>query len=147
MSETGSEKNAEAGEALFEEGNNCWKISRADQLGWCIDGEDYFGAIRNGLEKARHEILIVGWDIDSRTELIRDKDHPHYPSELCDVLQELVKSRQSLCVRVLSWDFAFVYFLERELLPPEDCRHRWRSCLFGRAGHHQVPLGHARPCG
>ena len=143
MSETGSEKKAEAREALFQEGNNCWKISRADQLGWCIDGEDYFGAIRNSLEKARHEILIVGWDIDSRTELIRDEDHPDFPSELCDVLQQLVKARQSLCVRVLSWDFAMVYVLERELLPARAFGWRKKDRLhFQLDGQHATGASH-----
>ncbi len=143
MGRTDSEKDTDAGEALFQEGGNCWKVSQAAQLGWCIDGEDYFGAIRNSLAKARHEILIVGWDIDSRTELIRDEDHPDYPSELCDVLQELVKSRDSLSVRVLSWDFAMVYVLERELLPARAFGWRKKDRLhFHLDGQHPAGASH-----
>jgi phosphatidylserine/phosphatidylglycerophosphate/cardiolipin synthase-like enzyme len=69
------------------------------------------------MEAAEREILIVGWDIDSKVELIRDESHPLYPSPLADTLQALVERRPSLEVRVLSWDFAMVYALERELLP------------------------------
>lgn len=136
-------KDAETGAALFQDGNNCWKVSCAEQLGWCIDGEDYFGAIRNSLHKAEHEILIVGWDIDSRTRLVRDEDHPDYPSELCDVLQQLVKTRQGLCVRVLSWDFAMVYVLERELLPARAFGWRKKKRLhFQLDGQHATGASH-----
>ena len=101
----------------LREGGNCWKISHADRFGWCVDGEDYFRALRDSLGKARREILILGWDVDSRFELIRDPDDPYYPSELCDLLRQLADATDDLCVRVLSWDFAVVYVLERELLP------------------------------
>ena len=131
------------GEALFNEGSNCWKVSRAERLGWCVDGEEYFSAVRNSLAQARQEILIVGWDIDSRTELIRDEDHPDHPSELCDVLQQLVKSRKSLHVRVLSWDFAMVYVLERELLPARAFGWRKKDRLhFQLDGKHPTGASH-----
>ena len=143
MSRAGSGNNADPGDFPFQEDSNCWRVSHADQLGWCIDGEEYFSAIRNSLEKAEHEILIVGWDIDSRTELIRDKDHPDYPSELCDVLQQLVKSRDNLCVRVLSWDFAMVYVLERELLPARAFGWRNKNRLhFELDGEHATGASH-----
>lgn len=105
------------GDQLFVAGKNCWRTARAERFGWCIDGEEYFRALRLSLGKAEREILIVGWDIDSRFQLIRDETHPEYPSPLCETLQELVDANDELCVRVLSWDFALVYVLERELLP------------------------------
>ncbi len=97
--------------------SNTWKIARAESFGWVIDGEEYFAALRASLEAAKHEILIVGWDIDSRVELIRDENHPHYPSPLASTLQDLVDRNPQLRVHILSWDFALVYVLERELLP------------------------------
>jgi len=99
------------------DGENCWGVFSAEQAGWAIDGAAYFEALRSSLGKAEHEILIVGWDIDSRIHLIRDVDHKHYPSPLCETLQSLVASRPELRIHVLSWDFAMVYLLERELLP------------------------------
>jgi phospholipase D1/2 len=69
------------------------------------------------MEAAEREILIVGWDIDSAVELIRDESHPLFPSPLAETLQSLAERKPSLEVRVLSWDFAMVYVLERELLP------------------------------
>ena len=101
----------------LDPGRNCWDVARADRFGWAIDGDLYFRALRESFEKARREILILGWDIDSRVELIRDEEHRHYPSPLCATLQSLVDARADLRVHVLSWDFAMLYVLERELLP------------------------------
>ncbi|WP_405226349.1 phospholipase D-like domain-containing protein [Lentisalinibacter sediminis] len=103
--------------SLFAPGENVWRAARAERFGWLIDGEDYFRAVRESMEAAEREILIVGWDIDSRLELIRDEDHPLYPSPLAETLQDLAGRRDGLQVYVLSWDFAMVYVLERELLP------------------------------
>ncbi len=104
-------------EAIFSPGGNCWRTSVADSFGWLVDGEAYFRALRESMEAARQEILIVGWDIQSRLQLVRDPEHPLYPSPLAETLQSLVESRPDLRVWVLSWDFALVYMLERELMP------------------------------
>jgi phosphatidylserine/phosphatidylglycerophosphate/cardiolipin synthase-like enzyme/uncharacterized membrane protein YdjX (TVP38/TMEM64 family) len=96
---------------------NTWKTGRAHRFGWLIDGEEYFAALRTSLEAAEREILIVGWDIDSTVSLVRDQDHPHYPSPLAETLETLAESNKELRIHVLSWDFALVYMLERELLP------------------------------
>jgi phosphatidylserine/phosphatidylglycerophosphate/cardiolipin synthase-like enzyme/uncharacterized membrane protein YdjX (TVP38/TMEM64 family) len=129
----------------FLDGGTCWRTAQASRFSWLIDGENYFRALRESMETAEHEILIVGWDIDSSVELIRDTDHPLYPSPLARTLEDLVERRDSLNVYVLSWDFAFVYLLERELLPAyrfgwQD-RERLHFHLDGKqaigASHHQ----------
>jgi len=104
-------------ESPFSDGENCWQRTVADAFGWAIDGDDYFRAVRDAIGKAEREIIIVGWDIDSRLELIRDETDPRHPSPLCETLQRLVAANDALRVYVLSWDFALVYVLERELLP------------------------------
>ena len=101
------------------------------------------------MEAAEREILIVGWDIDSAVELIRDQSHPLYPSPLAKTLESLVERNPSLDVRVLSWDFAMVYALERETLPAY--RFGWQDSerlhfqLDGEhttgASHHQKFVG------
>jgi phosphatidylserine/phosphatidylglycerophosphate/cardiolipin synthase-like enzyme/uncharacterized membrane protein YdjX (TVP38/TMEM64 family) len=101
---------------LFSD-DNSWKTGRADRFGWLIDGEEYFAALRASLEAAEREILIVGWDIDSTVSLVRDTDDTHYPSPLAETLEALAERNPELRIHVLSWDFALVYVLERELLP------------------------------
>ena len=106
--------------SVLAEGSNCWRVTRAERFGWLIDAEEYFKAIRTSIGKAEQEILILGWDIDSRTRLVRDPEHPDYPSPLAETLEELVREKPGLRVHVLSWDFSVIYLLERELLPAQS---------------------------
>jgi phospholipase D1/2 len=121
----------------------CWRATQADAVGWCIDGEEYFSALRSALGKARREILIVGWDIDSRLELIRDRDHPDHPSRLAETLQTLAEATPGLEVRVLAWDYALVYVLERELLPARSFGwRRYRRLYFHLDDRHPLGASH-----
>ena len=127
---------------IFDD-DNSWLVSRASRFGWVVDGEEYFRALRESMEAAEREILIVGWDIDSTVELIRDESHPLHPSPLADTLQALVERNPSLEVRVLSWDFAMVYVLERELLPAY--RFGWKESErlhFHLDGEHATGASH-----
>ena len=66
-------------------------------------------------------MLIVGWDIDSRVELLRLQKplttSPSPSSILGELLLDLVRERKDLHIHVLAWDFAMVYALEREWIP------------------------------
>ena len=94
-----------------------WRTAECAAFGWAVDGEDYFRAVRESMDRAEREIIIVGWDIDSRVELIRDDGDPRYPSPLRETLESLVDKKRALRVYVLSWDFALMYAMERELMP------------------------------
>lgn len=129
--------------AILEPGNNCWRVSRAERFGWLVDAEEYFATLRDVLGKAEREILIVGWDIDSRTELVRDPDHPDYPSRLAETLERLVQQKPGLRVHVLSWDFSVIYVLERELLPARSFGWQNSDRLhFMLDGKHPVGASH-----
>ncbi len=106
-----------ASQTFFREGGNCWAVKPSERFGWCIDGESYFSALRHSLIHAQHEILILGWDIDSRFKLVRDDEEHDHPADLCGFLESLAESNEELEIRILSWDFAVVYALERELMP------------------------------
>lgn len=128
--------------SLFDD-DNSWLVSRASHFSWVVDGEEYFRALRESMEAAEREILILGWDIDSSVELIRDDSHPLYPSPLAETLQSLVERKASLKVCVLSWDFAMVYVLERELLPAY--RFGWQNSErlhFQLDGEHATGASH-----
>jgi len=134
--------NAETG-TVFETGENCWRVTPASRFGWVIDAENYFLALCDALRNAEREILILGWDIDSRTQLIRDEEHPDYPCPLAETLESLVDDKPSLEVRVLSWDFAVVYMLERELLPARSFGWEDSERLhFKLDGEHPVGASH-----
>jgi len=128
---------------LFDENSNCWRTPQARRFGWLVDGEAYFAALRDAFSRAEREILIVGWDIDSRTQLIRNPEHPDYPSPLAETLEALVSDKPELRVHVLSWDFSLIYMLERELLPARSFGWQGRERLhFELDGEHPVGASH-----
>ncbi|HSB97097.1 MAG TPA: hypothetical protein VLC91_11650, partial [Spongiibacteraceae bacterium] len=112
-------------DTILQPGTTCWRIEQATRLQFLIDGEEYFGALRAALLRARRSIFILGWDIDSRMALqprARDDD---LPIAFGDFLNALVARRHALHAHVLSWDYAVLFALEREWLP--TVKLHWRT--------------------
>ncbi|MGE5172141.1 MAG: VTT domain-containing protein [Rudaea sp.] len=136
---------AETAAPLLVPGRNCWRIERAARVGFLVDGEEYFGAVRNALPKARHSIYILGWDIDSRMRLVPGGARDGLPGPLGEFLNAVVARRRDLHGYVLSWDFAMLYAMEREWLPIYKLDWRTHRRLSFRlddrhpvgASHHQ----------
>lgn len=72
-------------------------------------------AFREALEQARQSVLIVGWDIDSRTQLIRGQEEASHDVSLGHLLEDVVRHTPDLEIRILIWDYAFIKLMEREL--------------------------------
>src|SRR6186713_811784 len=96
-----------------------WRKEHARRAGVLIDAAPYFGAARAAMLKAQSQILILGWDIHSRTPLVGDSGHADdgYPEALGDFLSALARERPKLKIYVLLWDFNAFYASEREVLP------------------------------
>ncbi len=99
--------------------HNVWRIERANRAAVLIDAAAFFEAVRGACLKAERSILVVGWDIDSRTPLVGADGEPAdgLPSSFADFLGELVRVRPGLQVHLLLWDYSLLYAGERELLP------------------------------
>lgn len=104
--------------SLLAPGENCWRRTAANRAAMLRDGASYFSALRSSLLKAQHNVLIIGWDVDSRTRL-RGEAPPAdgAPECLHDLLCFLVRRRPELRIRILLWDYSLLYALEREPLP------------------------------
>ncbi|HEX6137557.1 MAG TPA: VTT domain-containing protein [Casimicrobiaceae bacterium] len=130
---------------LLVPGRNCWRIERASQIAFLVDGEEYFGAVRSALAKACRSLFILGWDIDSRMRLVPAGAHDGLPEPLGEFLHAIVARRRELHGYVLSWDFAMLYAMEREWLPIYKLDWRTHRRLSFRlddrhpvgASHHQ----------
>ena len=86
-------------------GRNCWRVVRAHRLAFLIERASLLSLLQGGCARARHSILIVGWDVNSRTKLeFPDDARPDVPNELGPFLNFLVCRRQGLEIRVLNWD-------------------------------------------
>ena len=111
-------------ERILAEGRNCWRVARADRLAFLVDAAAYFRAFKEAALKARHSILIVGWDVHSRMRLeFPDAARPGVPNTLGPFLEHLVTQTEGLEVRVLDWDSPLIYAPDREWL--QQARFDW----------------------
>lgn len=101
--------------SIFQPGRNCGYVAHAGRVALLVDAEQYFRAFTQAAERARHSIVILAWDFDSRIRLHWDPGGP--PSELGRFLNWLVRRRRSLHVRVLDWDYPMVFGVDREIPP------------------------------
>lgn len=116
---------------------------RASRLGFLVDGSAYYPAFAEAVERARHSVLIAGWDIHSKIPLRKDGVRRELPDTLAAFLDAVVRRRRGLHVHILSWDFALLYALERESLPLLQLGWRThRRVHFHLDGGH--PLGACR---
>lgn len=101
---------------LLVPGRNCWRIEHAHRVAFLVDGAAYFAAVRAAMAAAKRTIFVLGWDFDSRVQLV---PHPNdgYPEALGEFLAALVRGRRELHIYVLTWDFAMAFALDREWVP------------------------------
>ncbi len=147
--ETGASEPANAPEmflrrhGLLEVGRNCQSIAHADRLALLIDGSAYFSVLREALARAERTIFIVGWDIDSRMQLVPEGANDGLPAALGEFLQALASMRRRLRIYILAWDFAMIYAFEREWMPVYQTG--WRSrrgIVFRQDGTHPRGASH-----
>ncbi|HEY1611558.1 MAG TPA: VTT domain-containing protein [Paraburkholderia sp.] len=130
---------------LLRAGDTCLCIRHARRLRILVDGAAYFAALRDAIVRARHSVFIVGWDIDSRMHLVPNDPPDGLPGPLGEFLCAVAAANPQLHVRILAWDFAMLYAIEREWLPSYKLGwrtpRRVRFRLDGRhppgASHHQ----------
>ena len=103
---------------------NVWRIEETSRAAILVDPASYFGAVRAALLKAKSRVLIIGWDIHSRTRLVGSEGRADdgYPEALSDFLSALIETRPQLEINLLLWDFAVLYAAEREPFPSYSLR-------------------------
>ena len=129
--------------------HNVWRIERAARAAVLIDAAAFFEAVRGACLKAERSVVVVGWDIDSRTQLVGADGKPMdgFASGFADFLSELVRTRPDLHVHLLLWDYSLLYAGERELLPRLSLGWRMpervtlcidKSVPFGSSQHQKI---------
>lgn len=107
--------------SLLKEGHTCWKVSNATRAALLVDGEEYFAALRESLLHASEQILIAGWDFDSRILLPPPKhcgpndELACAPLQLAELLGYLLRTRPGLRIDVVRWDYHWLYRSDREV--------------------------------
>ncbi|HZP67950.1 MAG TPA: VTT domain-containing protein [Rudaea sp.] len=128
---------------ILEPGRNCWRIEAAHRLAFLVDGAACFGAMRKAFAAAQHSIELLAWDIDSRMRLVPQGANDGLPDELGPFFDALTRRRRGLRVRLLCWDYAMLYALEREWLPTLKLGRRTHPHVaFALDGHHPFGASH-----
>jgi phosphatidylserine/phosphatidylglycerophosphate/cardiolipin synthase-like enzyme/uncharacterized membrane protein YdjX (TVP38/TMEM64 family) len=126
---------------IASEGKTCWRTCRADRLAFLVDGDEYFRRAAEAIERAERSVLVIGWDIHSRTVLRpAEGDGPSGATrELAPLLERCVRRKKRLRVHLLDWDFAMLYALEREPVPKYHLGWKThRRIRFELDGRHPV---------
>ena len=77
--------------SLFVPGRNCWRVERAERASFLVDGDAYFHAFRDAAIQARYSIIILGWDFDSRINMLIDRESDGLPERLGEFLHALLR--------------------------------------------------------
>ncbi|HEX8232331.1 MAG TPA: phospholipase D-like domain-containing protein [Caulobacteraceae bacterium] len=110
--------------AWLEPGRTCWRTARADRAAMLIDNSAYFAAALAAVRKARRQVLLLAWQFDPRTQMSPDGAlEPGHPDEIGVVLNQLVKERPHLDVRLLVWKSALPIAASQDFFPHRG--HRW----------------------
>ncbi|HWL79481.1 MAG TPA: phospholipase D-like domain-containing protein [Roseomonas sp.] len=102
---------------LLEPGETCWALERADRFAVIIDGADFFRAAKAAILKARHHVLLIGWDFDARVALEPEGQTLPGPNRIGRFLNWVAHQRPELRVRILKWDLGFLRTLGRGETP------------------------------
>lgn len=98
----------------LQPGRNCWAIERADRARVIVDACDYFRTIRQAMLRAREQILLIGWDFDTRILLDPDAEGGDgAPARLGEFVLWLSENRPDLRIYILKWDIGALKMLGR----------------------------------
>ncbi len=89
---------------LLKPGRNCWRVERARRAALIVDACDYYRMALAAMVEARSQIILIGWDIDTRVKLTDDQPPCGAPAALGPLLSWLSKRRPDLQIYVLAWD-------------------------------------------
>jgi phosphatidylserine/phosphatidylglycerophosphate/cardiolipin synthase-like enzyme len=86
---------------LLTPGETCWRVERADQFACIIDAADYFRNVKAAMLRARHRIMLIGWDFDVRMTFERTPDTLPGPNQLGAFLYWMLWKRPALEIYLL----------------------------------------------
>ncbi|MDI1308848.1 MAG: VTT domain-containing protein [Methylotenera sp.] len=103
-------------ESILTLRRNCWRIENSSFASPVVDCSNYYRAIHEAICKAQHSLFIVGWDIDSRIELIRgeEAEASKCPTTLFELLKWKSEQSPELSIYLNRWNYSIFLAAERE---------------------------------
>ncbi|HUE79283.1 MAG TPA: phospholipase D-like domain-containing protein [Sphingomicrobium sp.] len=100
---------------MLDPGRNCWRIEPAARAALIVDAADYFHHARKAMLAAERQILLIGWDFDTRIQL--DDTDDEAPATLGSFVSWLSRHRPRVAVYILRWDWGATKLLARGTTP------------------------------
>ena len=97
---------------MLDPGRNCWRVERAERASVIVDAADYFRLARHAMLRAKSQILLIGWDFDTRI-FLDDAPHDGAPDKLGPLISWLAKHRPDVCIHILKWNLGAPKLLGR----------------------------------
>lgn len=102
---------------ILRTGVNCWRIERAHRFAPIVDAATYFGLARAAMLRARHRIMMIGWDFDTRVVLDPWAGGAASTESLGALVSALARERAGLHVFILQWRSGLLGTLVRGRTP------------------------------
>lgn len=96
------------------ESASIWRHVKASRAHPVIDAAPYFEVIQAAMMNAKHRIMLIGWDFDTRIDLSRSrrkKGDP--PKRLGDFILWLADRTPGLEIKLLKWNFGALKMITR----------------------------------
>jgi len=135
-------------QTCLEPGRNCWRVTRAERATLIVDAADYYPMALRAMLEAKSQIILIGWDIDTRVHLDRERPPEGAPVALGPLLSWLTKRRPELQIYILAWDEGLISIPGRGTTILRLLRWRLDRCVTIKwdsthpldASHHQKIL-------
>jgi phospholipase D1/2 len=128
------------GDRIIVEGRSCWRRPIAEHVAFLVDAAQYYDAFASAMERARHDVWILAWDVHSRTPLRAGEP----PLLLGDFLLRTLERSPQLHIHLLTWSFIALYAGDREArtagfaeLTHPRLHFHFDGCHSRLACHHQ----------
>ena len=105
------------GNDLLVPGSNCYGLARAERLACIIDAADYFRHAKVAMLAARHRIMLIGWDFDTRIQFEPEGSTTAGPNELGPFLDWLLEQTPGLEIHLLKWSVGAFTAIARGMAP------------------------------
>jgi phosphatidylserine/phosphatidylglycerophosphate/cardiolipin synthase-like enzyme len=86
---------------VLRPGETCWRTATADRYAPIVDGADYLADVKAAMLGARRRIMVIGWDLDTRTVLEHGNRPSCVPDHLGLFFQWLLLHRRDLEIHLL----------------------------------------------
>lgn len=95
--------------SVLELNRNCGHLLNATRFALLVDGSNYYAALAQAMGEAKHTIVIVGWDLDTRTRLGPGAGDGQLEPPIREFFPALAERHPDLNIYILSWSFPLLF--------------------------------------